>query len=84
MCRDDVEQGIEVLHAGIAGWQKTGAKLWMPIFCTMEAEAYAKAGRSDVALQAIHRALAVSEKRASAGRSPKCCASRPGCSQRQA
>jgi predicted ATPase len=62
ICRNDVEQGIEVLQAGIAGWQKSGAKLWMPIFRTMEAEAYAKAGRSGAALRAVDRALAISEE----------------------
>jgi predicted ATPase len=62
VCRGDVEQGIELLRAGIAGWQKAGARLWMPIFHSMEAEAYAKAGRSDAALHAINRALAISEE----------------------
>jgi predicted ATPase len=44
----------------LAGWRKAGAKLWLPIFGMIEAEAYAKAGRNDDALQAIDRALAVS------------------------
>jgi predicted ATPase/DNA-binding response OmpR family regulator len=58
ICRGDVKEGIEVLQRGIAGWQKAGAGLWVPIFRTMEAEGYAKAGRGDNALQTIDRALA--------------------------
>src|SRR5262245_57948119 len=60
VCGGDVESGLETLREGLAGWRKAGAKLWLPIFSMMEAEAYAKAGRNDDALQAIDRALAVS------------------------
>jgi predicted ATPase/class 3 adenylate cyclase len=62
ICRGDMKQGIEVLQRGIAGWQKAGAGLWMPLFRAMEAEAYAKAGHSDAALQAIDRALTTALK----------------------
>jgi predicted ATPase len=51
---------METLRGGVAGWRKAGAKLWLPIFSMMEAEAYSKAGRNDDALQAIDRAIAVS------------------------
>jgi predicted ATPase len=57
ICRGDMAPGIEILQGGMAGWQKAGARLWMPIFHTMEAEAYAKAGRGDAALQTIDRAF---------------------------
>jgi predicted ATPase len=60
VCGGDVESGLETLREGLAGWRKAGAKLWLPIFGMIEAEAYAKAGRNDDALQAIDRALAVS------------------------
>src|SRR5215472_7721760 len=45
----------------MAGWQKSGAGLWMPIFLTLEAEAYRKSGRDEAALQAVERALAICE-----------------------
>jgi predicted ATPase len=62
ICRGDLDPGIEILQGGIAGWQNAGATLWMPIFRTMEAEACAKAGRTDAALKAIDRALATAKK----------------------
>ena len=61
ICGDNVEQGIEVLRSGVAGWQQKGARLWLPIFLTMEAEACVKANRSDAALLAIEEALLISE-----------------------
>ena len=60
VCGGDVHSGMETLRGGVAGWRKAGAKLWLPIFSMMEAEAYSKAGRNDDALQAIDRAIAVS------------------------
>ena len=62
VCGGDVHSGIETLRGGLAGWRKAGAKLWLPIFSMMEAEAYSKAGRIDDALQAIDRAIVVSEE----------------------
>jgi class 3 adenylate cyclase/predicted ATPase/DNA-binding response OmpR family regulator len=58
--RGKVDQGIELLRAGVAAWQKAGARLWLPIFLTLEAEACAEAGRGEAALQAIEEALAIS------------------------
>ena len=60
ICGGDVRSGIETLRGGLAGWRMAGAKLWLPIFGMMEAEAYSKAGRNDDALQAIDRAIAIS------------------------
>jgi hypothetical protein len=47
-----------------ASWpgSRGGARLWLPIFLTLQAEAYAVAGRRDAALQAIEQALVVSEE----------------------
>src|SRR5262249_39089035 len=59
--RGDVGQGRELLRAGVAGWQKRGARLWLPMFLTLEAEAYAEAGRGDVALQTTEEALSISK-----------------------
>src|SRR5262249_5398509 len=59
--RGDVDQGSELLRAGVASWQERGARLWLPIFLTLEAEAYAEAGRGDAALKAIEKALSISK-----------------------
>src|SRR5262249_60341780 len=61
ICRGEVDGGIELLRAGIAAWHKRGARLWLPIFLTLEAEAYAKAGRGDAALGIIEEALAMAK-----------------------
>jgi predicted ATPase len=60
-CQGNVDQGIEVLRAGMGAWQKAGARLWLPMFLTLEAEACAKSGRGQAALEAIEKALAVSK-----------------------
>jgi DNA-binding response OmpR family regulator/class 3 adenylate cyclase/predicted ATPase len=60
ICRGDVDRGLEVLCAGVAAWRGGGARLWMPTFLALEAEAYARAGRSDAALLSIDHAIAVS------------------------
>ena len=52
-----VDWGIKLLRKGIAGWQEAGARLWMPMFLKLEAEAYAKAGWDETALKAIEEAL---------------------------
>jgi class 3 adenylate cyclase/DNA-binding response OmpR family regulator/predicted ATPase len=61
ICRGEVDQGIEVFRAGVLGWQQRGARLWLPIFLTLEAEACVEAGRTDAALRAIEEALTISE-----------------------
>jgi class 3 adenylate cyclase/DNA-binding response OmpR family regulator/predicted ATPase len=61
VCRGEVDQGIEVLRAGVLGWQQRGARLWLPIFLTLEAEACVEAGRTDAALRVIEEALTISE-----------------------
>jgi class 3 adenylate cyclase/predicted ATPase len=58
----DVEAGVEAINRGLEAWRGTGARLWLPMFLALEAEAHAKAGRGDVALQAIEHALAVSDE----------------------
>src|SRR5215472_3375576 len=59
--RGDVDQGSELLRACVAGWQERGARLWLPIFLTLKAEAYAETGRGDAAFQAIEKALFISK-----------------------
>jgi predicted ATPase len=55
-------EGIEKLDEGLAAWRKTGARLWLPIFLALKAEAHAKVGRSDIALNIIEEALAISDE----------------------
>ena len=62
VCRGEFDRGIEELLAGIAGWRGTGSCLWLPMFQTLEAEAYSKAGRGQAAVQAIEQALDWSKK----------------------
>jgi predicted ATPase len=61
ICRGEVDGGIELLRAGIAAWHKRGARLWLPFFLTLEADACAKAGRGNAALEAIEEALAIAK-----------------------
>ena len=61
-CQGETELGIELLRDGLAAWRKTGARLWLPIFLALQAEAHAKAGHSDTALQIIEEALLISEE----------------------
>jgi predicted ATPase len=58
----EVDQGMEVLHEGVGGWQKAGARLWLPMFLVLEANTYARLGRDEVALQTIGRALDLCEE----------------------
>jgi predicted ATPase len=55
----EVHQGIEVLREGAVGWQQGGARLWLPFFLTLEAEGFAEAGRVDVALKTVEKALVI-------------------------
>jgi class 3 adenylate cyclase/predicted ATPase len=61
-CQGNAGEGAEKLRVGLAAWRKTGARLWLPIFLALEAEAHAKAGRSDTALQIIEEAFAISDE----------------------
>jgi predicted ATPase len=61
-CQREADPGIELLRSALTAWRNTGARLWLPIFLALEAEAHAKAGRSDTALQVIAEALSISEE----------------------
>jgi predicted ATPase len=61
-CHDELDQGLEVLRAGLSAWRKTGARLWLPIFIALEAEAHATGGRFEAAVQAIDQAITVSNE----------------------
>ena len=58
----EIDHGIELLRAGVAAWREAGARLWLPLFLVLEAQAYNKAGRNEAALGAIEQAIAISEE----------------------
>ena len=61
VCLGQVQRGIDMLRKGVVGWQEGGARLWLPMFSKLEAEANAKAGRDGLALKLIDQALATCE-----------------------
>jgi hypothetical protein len=61
-CLGKADKGIKKIDEGLAAWRKTGARLWLPIFLALKAEAYVKIGRSDVALETIDEALAIADE----------------------
>jgi class 3 adenylate cyclase/predicted ATPase len=61
-CQGRVDEGLKELRAGLGGWRQTGARLWLPIFLALQAEAYAKAGYSDKALDVVDEALTISDE----------------------
>jgi predicted ATPase/class 3 adenylate cyclase len=61
-CLGEADRGVALLQEGLAAWRNAGARLWLPIFLALEAEARAKAGHCDTALQVITEALLISEE----------------------
>ncbi len=61
VCAGPVDQGIQMLQEGVTAWQKAGARLWMPMFLTLQAQAFSKAGRNKDSLKMINRAIAICE-----------------------
>jgi len=59
-CLGKADEGINKLDEGLTAWRKTGARLWLPIFLALKAEAHAEIGRSETALKTIDEALAIS------------------------
>jgi len=55
----DADHGTESLRKAVAGWQKGGARLWLPMFLILEAAGQVKAGRDGAALETIEQALAI-------------------------
>ena len=62
VCRNEFDKGIDEILSGIAGWQGTGSRLWLPMFWTLAAEAFAKSGHPRNAAQAIDQALIASRE----------------------
>jgi class 3 adenylate cyclase/predicted ATPase len=61
-CQGQADRGIELLEQGLSAWRATGARLWLPIFLALKAQAQAKGGYSEVALQTIEQAVTVSNE----------------------
>jgi predicted ATPase len=62
VCEGRTDQGIELLEEGLSAWRGTGARLWLPIFLALKAQAQAKGGRSEAALQTVEQAIAISNE----------------------
>jgi DNA-binding response OmpR family regulator/class 3 adenylate cyclase/predicted ATPase len=58
----EIDRGIDIIGAGVAAWREAGAGLWLPIFLTLLAEAFAKAGGNGAALAVIDQAIAIAEQ----------------------
>ena len=61
--RGHTPQGIEQMQRGLAAYEATGAKLWLPYLLGLLAEALSDADRSQEGLAAITNALALAEQR---------------------
>jgi len=61
-CQGQAHRGIELLEEGLSAWRATGAKLWLPIFLALKAQAQAKGGYGEIALQTIEQAITVSNE----------------------
>jgi predicted ATPase len=58
---DKASNAIQMLISAIAAWRSTGATLWMPLFLSYLALAYAKLGRFDYAWRSIDEAMTTIE-----------------------
>jgi class 3 adenylate cyclase/DNA-binding response OmpR family regulator/predicted ATPase len=61
VCEGEVDRGVHLLNDGLVAWQKGGARLWMPMFLMLQAQAYAKADRPEASLRSIDQAIAACE-----------------------
>ncbi len=60
--RGEIHRGTEAMQAGLVAWRNTGARLWLPIFLALEADAHSKSGHHDAAVHAIEQAIAISDE----------------------
>jgi predicted ATPase len=56
------EEGIAQMHEGLASWQTIGAKISLPYFLALLAEAYGKKGQAGKGLRALSEALDLAHK----------------------
>lgn len=55
----DMKQARARIRSAVVDWRRGGARLWLPLFLTLEAQAQAKAGDGDAALESIEEALTI-------------------------
>ncbi len=60
--QEQVADGIAEIHQGIATFQATGARTWIPYFLGLQAEAYGRAKRIDDGLASMAEALALADE----------------------
>ena len=56
------EEGIATIRKGIAAWEETRGELLLPLFLTLLAQAYQRAGEYSLALQTLDSALCVTTR----------------------
>jgi predicted ATPase len=56
------EAGMAQVHQGIIAWRATGAALWLPYLCTVQADVSAHLGRPEDGLQALDEAHTLMEQ----------------------
>ena len=62
VCEGKTDQGLKLLEEGLSAWRTTGARLWLPIFLALKAQAQAMGGDGEAALQTIEQAIVVSNE----------------------
>jgi predicted ATPase len=60
--QDRVEDGMTEIEQGIATFEATGVRTWIPYILGLQAEAYGRAKRTDDGLGSVSEALALAEK----------------------
>ena len=56
------EEGVAQVRQGIAAWRATGASLYVPYFCTLQADVSAHLGHTEDGLQALDEAHTLIEQ----------------------
>src|SRR5262249_3346857 len=56
------EEGVTQVRQGIAAWRATGASLYVPYFCTLQADVSAHLGHPEDGLQALDEAHTLLEQ----------------------
>jgi predicted ATPase len=54
-------EAVPTIKSGISGWRSTGARLWMPLFVSCLAKAYAEIGQYDDAWRSIDEAMTAAQ-----------------------
>ncbi len=60
--QDQIQDGMAEIEQGIATFQATGARTWLPYFLGLQAEAYGRAKRIDDGLGSVAEGLALADK----------------------